>query len=233
MTNFEIAETFYNSIFNSHFGHRSIRNEYAFVFSPQGDVPPVDMGGWSIITGRGGIREAFTQLLEDYAFNVPYEDLERDVPVLPTAIERHLLPGLTSPDRYLELQVLEHHFFRNKASYIVGRLYVTVIKCLSCCPLLHNDSARSPAVYVDAFLFGPDQVSLLFSFTRSYFMVDASIPSQYVLFLQQLMPKKEISEIYSSIGHFATAKPIFTAPRPATFARPRTNSSWRRVSKAW
>ena len=44
MTNFEIAETFYNSIFNSHFGHRSIRNEYAFVFSPQGDVPPVDMG---------------------------------------------------------------------------------------------------------------------------------------------------------------------------------------------
>ena len=36
MTNFEIAETFYNSIFNSTFGHRSIRNEYAFVFSPQG-----------------------------------------------------------------------------------------------------------------------------------------------------------------------------------------------------
>ena len=43
MTNFEIAETFYNSIFNSTFGHRSIRNEYAFVFSPQGDVPSVDV----------------------------------------------------------------------------------------------------------------------------------------------------------------------------------------------
>jgi isocitrate dehydrogenase kinase/phosphatase len=62
---------------------------------------------------------------------------------------------------------------------------------------------------VDAFVFGSDQVSLLFSFTRSYFMVDASIPSQYVLFLQQLMPKKEISEIYSAIGHFRHGKTYF------------------------
>jgi isocitrate dehydrogenase kinase/phosphatase len=44
-------------------------------------------------------------------------------------------------------------------------------------------------------------VSVLFSFTRSYFLVDATIPAQSVLFLQQLMPAKPISEIYSSIGH--------------------------------
>ena len=42
---------------------------------------------------------------------------------------------------------------------------------------------------------------MIFSFTRSYFMVDASIPSQYVLFLQQLMPAKPISEIYSAMGY--------------------------------
>jgi isocitrate dehydrogenase kinase/phosphatase len=44
-------------------------------------------------------------------------------------------------------------------------------------------------------------VSVLFSFTRSYFLVDASIPAQWVLFLQQLMPAKPISEIYSAMGH--------------------------------
>ena len=43
MTNFEIAETFYNSIYNAVFGHRRIRDEHAFVFSPQGDMPPVDV----------------------------------------------------------------------------------------------------------------------------------------------------------------------------------------------
>ena len=210
MTNFEIAETFYNSIFNSHFGHRSIRNEYAFVFSPQGDVPPVDMG--RVVRHypvENGMSEAFTQLLEDFAFNVPYEDLGRDVTSITDAITAHMATRFDVTRPNLELQVLEHHFFRNKASYIVGRLYTDGDQMPFVLPLLHNDSATNPAIYVDAFLFGPDQVSLLFSFTRSYFMVDASIPSQYVLFLQQLMPKKEISEIYSSIGHFRHGKTYF------------------------
>ena len=210
MTNFEIAETFYNSIFNSHFGHRSIRNEYAFVFSPQGDVPPVDMGRVvNHYAVEDNLSEAFRQLLEDYAFNIPYENLERDVRGITQAIERHLSARFDIERAGLELQVLEHHFFRNKASYIVGRLYVEGDQMPFVLPLLHNESDDSPAIYVDAFLFGPDQVSLLFSFTRSYFMVDASIPSQYVLFLQQLMPKKEISEIYSSIGHFRHGKTYF------------------------
>jgi isocitrate dehydrogenase kinase/phosphatase len=190
--------------------HRSIRNDYAFVFSPQGDVPPVDMGR-VVNHYRVGdnLAQAFTQLLEDYAFNIPYEDLGRDVTSIVGAIDRHLATRFNMNQPDLELQVLEHHFFRNKASYIVGRLYAAGEQMPFVLPLLHNDSQTNPAAYVDAFLFGPDQVSLLFSFTRSYFMVDASIPSQYVLFLQQLMPKKEISEIYSAIGHFRHGKTYF------------------------
>ena len=210
MTNFEIAETFYNSIFNSHFGHRAIRNEYAFVFSPQGDVPPVDMG--RVVNHypvSGDLSNAFNRLLDDYAFNIPFEDRARDVASICGAIERHMLTHFDVGRSGVELQVLQHHFFRNKASYIVGRLYCDGDQMPFVLPVLHNDNPAQPAVYVDAFLFGSDQVSLLFSFTRSYFMVDASIPSQYVLFLQQLMPKKEISEIYSAIGHFRHGKTYF------------------------
>ena len=65
-------------------------------------------------------------------------------------------------------------------------------------PILHNEAG---GVYVDTILFGSDMVSVLFSFTRSYFLVDAAVPAQWVLFLQQLMPAKPISEIYSSMGH--------------------------------
>ena len=210
MTNFEIAETFYNSIFNSHFGHRAIRNEYAFVFSPQGDVPPVDMG--RVVNHypvAGDPAGAFGRLLDDYAFNIPFEDQARDVESICAAISRHMNVHFDIGRPGVELQVLEHHFFRNKASYIVGRLYCEGEQMPFVLPVLHNDDLAQPAVYVDAFLFGSDQLSLLFSFTRSYFMVDASIPSQYVLFLQQLMPKKEISEIYSAIGHFRHGKTYF------------------------
>jgi len=210
MTNFEIAETFYNSIFNSHFGHRAIRNEYAFVFSPQGDVPPVDIG--RVVNHypvEADAANAFNRLLDDYAFNIPFEDQARDVTNICAAIERHMAVHFDVNRSGVELQVLEHHFFRNKACYIVGRLYCDGDQMPFVLPVLHNDNPSQPAVYLDAFLFGSDQVSLLFSFTRSYFMVDASIPSQYVLFLQQLMPKKEISEIYSSIGHFRHGKTYF------------------------
>jgi isocitrate dehydrogenase kinase/phosphatase len=65
-------------------------------------------------------------------------------------------------------------------------------------PILHNEAG---GIYVDTILFGSDKVSVLFSFTRSYFLVDATIPAQWVLFLQQLMPAKPISEIYSAMGH--------------------------------
>ena len=41
--NFEIAETFFNSVYGAVFKHRKIRNEYAFVFSPHGDMPPADV----------------------------------------------------------------------------------------------------------------------------------------------------------------------------------------------
>jgi len=109
----------------------------------------------------------------------------------------------------LELQMLEHHFYRNKAVYIVGRLVINGLEMPLVFPMLHNESAETPSVYIDAALFGSDRVSLLFSFTRTYFMVDASIPSQYVLFLQQLMPKKAVSEIYSSIGHHRHGKTYY------------------------
>ena len=41
--NFEIAETFFNSVYGAVFKHRKIRNEFVFVFSPHGDMPPVDV----------------------------------------------------------------------------------------------------------------------------------------------------------------------------------------------
>ncbi len=210
MTNFEIAETFYNSIYNSVFEHRRIRDEHAFVFSPHADMPPVDVSRvvkrfWAAESLQAAIRE----LLQAYALHIPYEDLERDVASVVDAIHQAMGArfDLTRPD--IEFQMLEHHFYRNKAVYIVGRLVAGGQQMPLVLPMLHNEQSENPGVFIDAALFGSDRVSLLFSFTRTYFMVDAAIPSQYVLFLQQLMPKKAVSEIYSSIGHHRHGKTYY------------------------
>lgn len=210
MTNFEIAETFYNSIYNAVFGHRRIRDEHAFVFSPQGDMPPVDVSRVVVrFSAEDGLHAAITRLLTHYGLYIPYEDMERDATAIEVAIRDTLSDKMQVDSPELQLQMLEHHFYRNKAVYIVGRVVVGGQQMPIVLPMLRKEDAEHPSVFIDAALFGSDRVSLLFSFTRTYFMVDASIPSQYVLFLQQLMPKKAVSEIYSSIGHHRHGKTYY------------------------
>ena len=197
--NFEIAETFFNSVYCAVFKHRRIRNDYAFVFSPLGDMPPSDVSKvYKTFRPTSGLGAMFTELLQAYAMNIPYENLQRDVANILEVVEQVLRPTFDLDHRDLQAQVLEHHFFRNKAAYIVGRIVAGGSTMPFVLPILHNEQG---GVYVDTVLFGSDRCSVIFSFTRSYFMVDASIPSQYVLFLHPLMPAKPISEIYSAMGY--------------------------------
>jgi isocitrate dehydrogenase kinase/phosphatase len=197
--NFEIAETFFNSMYCAVFKHRKIRNEYAFVFSPHGDMPPADVSKvYRTYRLKGPMAALLEEILTDYAFSIPYEDMQRDIDNIVGVIINYLAPRFDLNEDNVEFQVLEHHFYRNKGAYIVGRIVSGKNSMPFVLPILHSEQGE---VYVDTALFGSDKVSVLFSFTRSYFLVDASIPSQYVLFLQQLMPAKPISEIYSAMGY--------------------------------
>ncbi|MBL6694222.1 MAG: bifunctional isocitrate dehydrogenase kinase/phosphatase [Luminiphilus sp.] len=210
MTNFEIAETFYNSIFNAVFEHRWIRDDYAFVFSPQGDMPPVDVRRvLNQYRTKGDFQAAVANLLFDYGMSLPYEDYDREVARVTEVMTAAVEDAGYDHRADLELHALEHHFFRNKAAYIVGRISGKGLQIPFVLPMLHTEEQERPSIYLDACLLGSDIISKLFSFTRTYFMVDASIPSQYVLFLQQLMPRKAVSEIYSCIGHHRHGKTYY------------------------
>ena len=197
--NFEIAETFFNSVFCAVFDHRKIRDEYAFVFSAHGDMPPADVDSvFRRYERKDPIDSIWESILQDYAFDIPYENLQRDIDNIMGVVDNYLRPRFDLDREDLCFHVLEHHFFRNKGAYIVGRIVSGDQSMPFVLPVLHNEEG---AVFVDTVLFGSDKVSVVFSFTRSYFLVDASIPSAYVLFLQQLMPAKPISEIYSAMGY--------------------------------
>jgi isocitrate dehydrogenase kinase/phosphatase len=197
--NFEIAETFYNSVYCSVFRHRKIRNAHAFVFSPHGDIPPVFPNPvYRTYFLEGSLATLLEAMLLDYSFSIPYEDLQRDIHNIITVSEKYLTRHFDLSAGNVEIQALEHHFFRNKGAYIVGRIVSGSASMPFVIPILHNGEGK---VYVDTVLFGADKISVVFSFTRSYFMVYATVPSQYVLFLQQLMPAKPISEIYSAMGY--------------------------------
>jgi isocitrate dehydrogenase kinase/phosphatase len=206
--NFEIAETFYNSVYNAVFDHQRMRNDFAFVYSSQGDIPLSDTSRVLRYYRVGeDFEDCIRRLLEDYRFNIPFEDLDRDVGRVSDVLRELMVPPRfeLNPDD-ISFEVLKSHFYRNKGAYIVGRILSSGRTLPFILPLLHNEEG---GVFVDTVLVGSDRVSVVFSFTRSYFMVDASIPSQYVLFLKSLMPAKPISEIYTAMGYNKHGKTYF------------------------
>jgi isocitrate dehydrogenase kinase/phosphatase len=64
-------------------------------------------------------------------------------------------------------------------------------------------------LYVDTILLDPGLISVLFSLSRAYFMVDMEVPSAYVQFLRSLMPRKPRNEIYNALGLAKQGKTLF------------------------
>ena len=68
---------------------------------------------------------------------------------------------------------------------------------------LVNDQGE---IALDAVVMDTEQVSIIFSFTRAYFMVDVPMPAEFVDFLQAMMPDKARRELYTSIGFYKHGK---------------------------
>ncbi len=207
--NIEVIESFYNSVYCRVFQHKVIRDKYAFAYhSTAPDIEQVDPLIYRAYRGDEDMADLTEQIIEDCGLENAFEDIDRDIAFMREAIQRDLVPklptGFEAAD--IEVQVLRSLFFRNKAAYIVGRciclgqVYPFVI------PLLHNDKRQ---LFVDTLLLDSSDISIVFSFTRTYFMVYTDQPSQYVAFLRSFLPRKPVFEIYAAIGFPKHAKTEF------------------------
>jgi isocitrate dehydrogenase kinase/phosphatase len=94
------------------------------------------------------------------------------------------------------LEMLDTVFYRSKAAYVVGRATVGEAVVPLVLALVHGPAG----LVVDAVLVDPDDVSVVFSFTRSYFHADTPDPGGVVRFLSPMMPGKGAHELYTAIG---------------------------------
>lgn len=204
--NSEIAQTFFNSCYCYVFGHQKVRDMHTFALTEQTPPPAGTVPILNIYTYTGSLPELIGRILDDYALNLPYEDRARDIERIVAAAQRHLLPVLPLSAGSTRIEILDSLFFRNKAAYIIGRVVDGERAEPFVLPLLNNERG---AIYVDTVLCQQDEISILFSFTRSYFMVDLPVPSQYVRFLKSVMPHKEAFELYTAMGFVKHGKTEF------------------------
>src|SRR5690606_27107453 len=144
--------------------------------------------------------------LLDTDFAIPFENLARDIEFIVAAAHKQLAGSELLAGGATRIDMLDSIFFRNKAAYLIGRICRDQRCRPLVLPLLNNGNG---AIYVDTALFSVDDLSILFSFTRSYFMVDIPVPSQYVRFIKELMPNKEGFELYTALGFVKHAKSEF------------------------
>ncbi|NBY27915.1 MAG: bifunctional isocitrate dehydrogenase kinase/phosphatase, partial [Betaproteobacteria bacterium] len=145
------------------------------------------------------------QALLDFDLRVPFDDLPRDTERVAQALS--LVLGEATLRANFQVQVLTSLFFRNKGAYVVGKLINGFAEIPFALPILHVRASGQLAI--DAVLSGEDDLLMLFSFARAYFMVDMEIPSAYVQFLRSMMPRKPRNELYSALGLAKQGKTLF------------------------
>ena len=205
----ELAETFFNSV-TTKILHRSyFHNDFIFL-RPAVSTEYIENEAPDAPTYRSyyptqeRLGEACRQLVEDFGLACPFEDLARDVDSVLAALLGEL--GDFRARANFQIQVLSSLFFRNKGAYVVGKVVNGFRELPFALPILHNEAGQ---LVIDAALFGEDDLLLLFSFARAYFMVDMEIPSAYVQFLRSMMPRKPRAELYNALGLQKHGKNLF------------------------
>lgn len=203
----ELAETFFNSVTTKLLHREYFRNDVLYV-RPQVSTEYLDSDPPSYrvyYPRQRGLRQSLFDIAVDIGLACPWDDILRDLRFVRRAIcERLERPWKSQGD--LQIHVLRSLFFRNKGAYLIGRIVNDGDPIPFAVPILQNSRGR---LFVDTILFDPKQVSVLFSFSRTYFMVDMEVPSAYVQFLRTLMPNKPKSELYTMLGLQKQGKTLF------------------------
>jgi isocitrate dehydrogenase kinase/phosphatase len=206
----ELAETFFNSV-TTKILHRSyFRNDFIFVRPAvsteyiENDEPASLPTYRAYYPTRDTLRDTLLRIVNNFQLKNEFEDLGRDVDQVLGALRAHT--GEVRLRANYQIQVLSSLFFRNKGAYVVGKIVNGFAETPFALPILHTSGRR---LAIDTALFGEDDLQMLFSFARVYFMVEMEVPSAYVQFLRSLMPKKPRSEIYSALGLQKQGKNLF------------------------
>lgn len=194
--NRQLAETWFNSITRKVFHTVGVDKDVEFV---DRDFDPPTAGEKAlslvVIEVDGDPASAVRRIVEKVEFETAFADLESDATIAGQRIADSLGDRLADLGR---IEMVGPPFFRGHSAYLIGRMALADGTLRPLVITIRNPSGQ---LIIDAVILREDDVSILFSFTRSYFRVAIERPSSLIAFLATLMPRKRIAELYTSLGH--------------------------------
>ncbi len=198
----EFIKTFFSSVTRKTFGTVGVDPAVEFIaldLDPLGNVRThVET---KVYANRGDLELLAEELLADFSFRTPYRDFERSVKMIGDEVKALAHSG--KERRAIEsIEVIKGVFYQMTRAYLVGRINGRGWTMPFVVSLRNGDSG----VVVDAIMLEESTVSVLFSFTRSYFHVDLAHVGEVVKFLTTILPRKRVSELFTVLGRAKQGK---------------------------
>ena len=198
----EFAKTFFSSVTRKTFGTTGVDPAVEFVAL---DLDPLGSVTTHVETkdyvNRGSLELLVEELLADFRFRAPYRDFELSVKRVSDELKASLESG--AERRTVEkMEIIKEVFYQMTRAYLVGRIVGRGWTLPFVVALRNHDSG----VVVDAIMLDESTVSVLFSFTRSYFHVDLAHVGEVVKFLKSILPRKPVSELFTVLGRAKQGK---------------------------
>ena len=193
----ELAETFYNSVFCRIFSRNFYNNQFIYT-KPCVSLNYIDMDEPvidSYFVDNEQLHDTFASILKNYQFKCEFGNFDQDIDRLQEQLYRQV-PRLSS--EVFEMQFISTPFIRGTCAYIVGKIVTQLHPDIPVLIALLNDQEKG--LYVDSLLTDVGAISIVFSFSRSYFFITTDYPSAIVEYLKELLPGKTRAVLYSAIG---------------------------------
>ncbi len=193
----EIAETFFNSVTRRIFTTVGVDEKIEFVHGEYARHPAsADGSVEQSFAADGPLAAVVQKVLRAHELGLGEKELQRESRIGAEEIQRRLAALGHSAD-IQRIDMIKAPFYRGEHLHLIGRMLIAD----RFVPLVISFCHAEAEILLDSVLVQEDDVSLLFSYTRSYFFVDVARPSELVRFIKTIIPRKPRAEIYISIGY--------------------------------
>ena len=202
----EFDKTFFNSVTRRTFGTLGVDAAVEFValdLDPIGEIR--SQIETNVYVNRGSLELLFEEVLADFRFRTPYLDFDRSVRIITNEVRAQFEADSDAskpPPEVEKIEFIRAMFFQMTRAYLVGRVCGNGWKR----PFVLAFKNSEHGVLIDAVMMDESTVSILFSFTRSYFHADLPHVGQAVVFLKSILPRKPVSELYTVLGRAKQGK---------------------------
>jgi len=198
----EFAKTFFSSTTRRLFGTVGVAPEIEFVATDLDPLASITSAvGTNTYLNHGSLPLLFEDVLGDVRFRSSWRDLDKSILHVAGEVTAYLQ---TRNERrpVVKVEMIRPVFYQVTRAYLVGRIVGRGFLLPLVIALKNTDGG----ILVDAVMLAEGDVSIVFSFTRSYFHVDLERVGEAVLFLKSILPMKPVSELFTVLGRARQGK---------------------------